>query len=264
MFKTWSKFEKIWVVVFMLLIIAATVVFSLNGTDYNSISSILLNWLISPISAITGILCVVLVARGSIWNYAWGLVNCVVYGYLSYKSGYYGDMLLNWVYFLPFQFIGFIWWKNHLKKNSSEFVVMRKLSVKQIFTITAIGIIATILFGIILFKIDSWFTTSMKRNISIYSYIDKVFHIPYLGAMFDSSTEVLQIVAQILMTFAFAEQWIMWILTNIITIIMWSTVIISDPKTISWTLPTLIMWIAYLVNSVYGYINWLKGASANV
>ena len=80
MLKSWSKFEKIWLVVFLTLIIATTVVFSVNGTDYNSLHSILLIWVVSPISAITGILCVVLVARGSIWNYSWGVINCISYG----------------------------------------------------------------------------------------------------------------------------------------------------------------------------------------
>jgi nicotinamide mononucleotide transporter len=262
--RKWTKFEKIWLVVFLFLIVCVTVVFSISGTDYNNIKSILLNWVISPISAITGILCVVLVARGSIWNYAWGLVNCITYGFLAYQCGYYGDTILNIFYFLPFQFIGFIYWRKHLQIGSNEFVIMKKLNLKQMIFVTLGGIIATILVGLALFNIDHWFTTAMKRNVSIYNYIDGVFHIPYLGAIFDASTEILQIVAQILMTLAYAEQWIMWMLTNVITIVMWLTVIMSDIKTIAWVLPTLIMWIGYLINSVYGYVNWLKGAKLNV
>ncbi|MCX7745341.1 MAG: nicotinamide riboside transporter PnuC [Clostridia bacterium] len=264
MLKTWSNFEKIWLGIFTLLILAVTVIFSLNGTDYTSTKSILLNWVISPVSAITGIICVVLAARASIWTYVWGTINCITYGYLAYTSSYYGDMIINLFYFLPFQFIGFIWWQKHLKPNSKEFVVMRKLSPKQFISISLGGIIAAILFGMALFKLDNWFITAMKRNISIYNYLDNMFHIPYLGAIFDASSEVLQIIAQILMVLAYAEQWIMWILTNVITIIMWLTVIISDRSSLPWSLPTLIMWIAYLINSTYGYFNWLKGAKQNV
>lgn len=264
MFKTWSKFEKIWLIIFLTLITATTIIFSSTGTDYNNLHSIILNWVISPLSAITGIICVVLVARGSIWNYAWGLVNCITYGYLAYQCGYYGDMILNLFYFLPFQFIGFIWWRKHLKSNSNEYVIMKKLSFKQILFVTLGSVIATILFGISLFNIDHWFTTAMKRNVSIYTYLDNIFHIPYIGAIFDASTEILQVIAQILMVLAYAEQWIMWILTNIITIIMWATVIIADITTLPWALPTLIMWIAYLINSIYGYTNWIKGANTNV
>lgn len=260
MVKQWTKFEEVWLGLFLTVIIATTVIFSLQGTDYSKWSSILLNWVISPVSAITGILCVVLVARGSIWNYFWGLINCISYGYLAYRTGYYGDMVLNWFYFLPFQFIGFVWWRKNLQPGSKTYVKMKRLSFKQAIALTAGGIVATVIFGLCLFSLDNWFITAMKRNVSIYNYIDGTFHIPYLGAIFDASTEVLQIIAQILMTLAFAEQWILWILTNVITIIMWVTVIIADKTSVPWALPTLVMWIAYLVNSVYGYVNWLKGA----
>jgi nicotinamide mononucleotide transporter len=63
------------------------------------------------------------------------------------------------------------------------------------------------------------------------------------------------------MVLAFAEQWVCWMITNIITIIMWTVVIIADPSSVSWALPTLIMWTAYLVNSVYGWIVWKRGAA---
>jgi len=259
----WTKFEKIWCVFFTAVILAVTVIFSIGGTDYTSFMSVFLNWFVSPVSAITGIICVVLAARGSIWTYAWGLVNCLSYGFLAYQCGYYGDMLLNIFYFLPFQFIGFFLWKRHLRKESKTLVIMKKMTLKQLITISVIGVGATVLFGFFLSGVDNWFTTAMQRNASIYTYLDNVFHIPYLGAMFDSSTEVLQIIAQILMVLALREQWVMWIITNVITIIMWLAVCLSDPTSIPWALPTLVMWVAYLVNSVYGHYNWKKGSTVN-
>jgi nicotinamide mononucleotide transporter len=258
--KKLNMFEKIWLISFLVIVVSVTIFFSVSGTNYSSLDSIALNWIISPLSAITGIVCVVLAAKGNKWNYAWGLVNCVTYGYLSYRSGYYGDMILNLFYFLPFQFIGYFWWQKHLKNNSNEDVKMRRLGLKQMVWITFGGLIATIVVGLALFQVDNWFVNVMKRNISIYSYINNVFHVPFLGSICDASTEILQILGQILMTWAFAEQWIMWILTNVITIAMWYAVIVADIKTIAWALPTLIMWIAYLVNSVYGYVNWLRGS----
>lgn len=258
--KNWTNFEKIWLFSFLFLVVGATIYFSITGTDYTNINSILLNWLISPLSAITGIVCVVLVAKGKISNYIWGTINCITYGYVAYMSGYYGDAIINLFYMLPFQLIGFLWWNKHLRPKSKEDVIMRKLTWKQSLIVGFIGIVSSILIGLGLFQIDHWFVNVMKRNISIYQYIDGTLHIPLLGAIFDASTEILQIVATILMTWAYAEQWILWIATNIITIIMWTIVIIAEPSSVSWVVPTLIMWIAYLVNSFYGYINWLKGS----
>jgi nicotinamide mononucleotide transporter len=260
MLNTWTKFEKTWLFTFLFLVLGATVYFSYSGTNYQDVGNILLNWVLSPVSAITGIVCVVLVAKGKISNYAWGTINSITYGYLAYLSGYYGDMVLNLFYFLPFQLIGFLWWRKHLRKTSKTDVIMRRMNFKQAIGITVIGVVSTVLIGLALYNLDAWFVNIMKRNVSIYEYIDKVFHIPFLGSIGDASTEVLQIVGQILMTLAFAEQWIMWILTNIITIVMWVAVVIADASTISWVAPTIVMWVAYLVNSIYGYANWLKGA----
>lgn len=44
---------------------------------------------------LTGVICVVLVAKGSIWNYAWGTYNVVGYAYFSYINGYFGEEMLN-------------------------------------------------------------------------------------------------------------------------------------------------------------------------
>ena len=39
--------------------------------------------IVGSVAGIAGVLCVVLVAKGSIWNYAFGLVNVVLYAYIS-------------------------------------------------------------------------------------------------------------------------------------------------------------------------------------
>ena len=63
------------------------------------------------------------------------------------------------------------------------------------------------------------------------------------------------------MAFALAEQWLFWIVINIIAVLMWGVVIQANPGTIAWALPILVMWIAYLINSIFGWMNWRKGAT---
>jgi nicotinamide mononucleotide transporter len=261
--KEWNKFEKIWLFSFLTIIIAATAFFSATGTDYSSTENILLNWAISPLSAATGIFCVVLAAKGKISSWTYGVVNSVLYGYLAYRSGYYGDAIINIFYFLPTQFIGMAFWKTRLKKESKTDVMMRKLTPKQLLLILLGGVAAAVVFGMLLHGVDSWFTGAMKRNESIYAYFETMFGggAFLAGPILDSSTEVTQILAQIFMVLAFAEQWIFWIITNVITIAMWIIVIVADPASASWAVPTLIMWTAYLVNSVYGWVIWKRGAS---
>ena len=65
--------------------------------------------LLGSAAGIAGVFCVVLVAKGSIWNYLFGLVNVSLYAWISYKASLYGDACLNAFYYLPMQFIG--WWQ---------------------------------------------------------------------------------------------------------------------------------------------------------
>jgi cell division protein FtsL len=41
--KNWTKFEKIWLVTFLTMVLGSTIYFSITGTDYTSWHSILLN-----------------------------------------------------------------------------------------------------------------------------------------------------------------------------------------------------------------------------
>ena len=252
--------ERAWVVLFLIALTASTLAFSITGTDWDKSESIILNWGISPISAITGVLCVVLCAKGHISNYLWGIVNAVTYGYVAWKSGYYGDWLLNWFFFVPTQFFILFYWRNNLRTKETGIVRMKKMTLLQIVSLIAVSLIALVGFGFFLQSVDNWFTKDMKRNVSIYKALDQAFHIPYLGPMFDSFTEVLQIVAQILLIKRYAEQWPLWFAVNVVSIIMWVSVIWVDHTSIPWALPTLIMWIAFFINSIYGHVIWYKEA----
>jgi nicotinamide mononucleotide transporter len=257
-FGVMTKFEKVWLVIFSVLILAATVFFSATGTKWEDWKSIILNWVVSPISAWTGVVCVLLVARTSIYNYSFGLVQSVAYGLVAWVAGYYGDWILNWFFFVPTQFLIFWYWRKNLRPASIDLVKVKPFNLWQVILTIILGVGAFIGFGFLLNSVDWWFVNVMKRNASIYANITKMFGFSLLGPMMDSSTEVLQIVAQILMIKRMAEQWPLWILVNVITIVMWVTVLITDPTSFSYVVPTLVMWIAFLMNSVYGAVVWYK------
>ena len=138
--KQMAPFERIWLVSFSCIILAVTIVFSILYTDFTNWFSIILNWVVSPISALSGVICVVLVARGSIYNWILGLFNVITYGLLALVSGYYGDVLINWVFFLPTQFLILIRWRKNIQPQSQDIVRMNKLKGWQIAIIVALGI----------------------------------------------------------------------------------------------------------------------------
>jgi len=264
-FKNWTVFEKVWLSTFIIIIMFATIYFSVTDTDYASTMSILLNWVISPVGALSGIICVVLAAKGFKATWYWGIVNTIFYGYLAFMGGIYGDFMINIFFFLPTQFVGIYSWNKLTRKKQSKDVPMRQLTIGKFVVIALFAIFAIFLFGQFLYGVDNWFTENLRHNEAFYGMLAETFNLNsnQFGAYIDASTEVFQILAQIFMIMALKEQWFLWILTNIISIFMWTVIIIADPSSVSWAVPVLAMWIAFLINSFYGLYNWTKGAKSS-
>ena len=193
---------------------------------------------IGSLAGITGVLCVVLVAKGSIWNYLFGLVNVSLYAYISYKASLYGDAGLNALYYLPMQFVG--WWqwrKRGAAVSQSEAggkgvqVRARRFNWKQRIVLAFGCTAAVVAIGFVLR------------------------HIGDPQPFKDSATTVLSIVAQALMALAFMEQWVLWIITNVISVVMWSICVARGEMHAG---VMVIMWVFYLLNSLNGFRVWLK------
>ena len=109
---------------------------------------------LGSISSITGVICVVLVARGSMWNYLFGVITVSTYAWISYKSSIYGDAALNALYYLPMQFLGWWQWQKRIKSNSSEssqsLKTVTKLTTKQRLLYGSLSIVLILLFAYVL------------------------------------------------------------------------------------------------------------------
>ena len=193
---------------------------------------------VGSLASISGVLCVVLVAKGSIWNYLFGLVNVSLYALISYKAALYGDAALNALYYVPMQFIGFWQWRRRGAAMSETEagdkgvqVRARRFSWAQR-VILAVGCAAAVVAG---------------------GFILKHFGDPQ--PFKDSTTTVLSIVAQALMALAFMEQWALWIITNIVSVVMWSICVARGEAHAG---VMVIMWTFYLLNSINGLRVWIN------
>lgn len=194
--------------------------------------------LIGSVAGITGVLCVVLVAKGSIWNYAFGLVNVSLYAWISYKAALYGDAGLNALYYLPMQFIGWWQWRKRGAAVSQAEAASDGVQVKAR-------------------RLDHlqriYLALGCFAGVALVGFLLK-----YLGdpqPFKDSATTVLSIVAQALMALAFMEQWALWIITNVISVVMWGVCVARGEAHAG---VMVIMWTFYLLNSINGLRVWLK------
>jgi len=190
------------------------------------------------VAAISGVLCVVLVAKGSIWNYAFGIVNVSLYAWISYKAALYGDAGLNAFYYVPMQFIGWWQWRKRGAAVSESEADGNGVQVKA--------------------RRFSWMQRAVLAAGCATAVVAVGFILKHLGdpqPFKDSTTTVLSVVAQALMALAFMEQWALWIITNIVSVVMWSICVARGEAHAG---VMVIMWTFYLLNSINGFRVWLR------
>ena len=206
----WKPFEVVWLALFIIAQIWAYV----QVPD---------SWL-AMISGISGILCVVLVSKGKISNYFFGLIFAYTYFYVAWGSNFLGEMNTVLYVYLPSQFIGYFMWKANMQNSDGgESVIAKALTVKGWGTLIVVTTVGTLLFVQVL-QAAGGSSTGL-----------------------DGLTTIITVAAQILMILRYREQWLLWIALNILSIFLWAE-----------TPAMYLMYSAYLLNSLYGYYNWTK------
>lgn len=211
----WKKIEVIWIV------LAAVVTVGLSVCWKDNIIGIL--------AALTGVLCVVLTGKGKMSSYIFGMVNTVLYAYIAFDARYYGEVMLNLIYYVPMNVVGWVLWKKHMDNENNE-VIKEKLTLKSQAVLVLICAAGVYLYGILLKVLGG--------------------SLPFV----DSMSTVLSVAAQILCVKRYMEQWIVWIVVDVVTVIMWAVNFANGGESIA----TLIMWSVYLLNAVFMFVKWYR------
>ena len=170
-FKGWSKFELCWLVLSTVIMIVLSIIWGDNT--------------LALISGITGILGVVLAAKGKVSTYFFATINVAIYSYLTFNNHLYGEFMLNAFYYIPMNFIGFYLWSRHKDEKSGE-VEGKALTPKQIVILLA----ATAVIVIIYWQILT--------------------HLGGQLALIDAMSTVFSVIALIMQVARYAEQWLLY------------------------------------------------------
>lgn len=219
-FSDWTMFEKSWLLISSVLIVGLSLIWG-DST-------------LAIFSSLMGIISVVLCAKGKIENYFFGFLNAVTYAYICYQAHIFGETMYN-ILMVPMIVIGVLSWKKNMEADNSE-VKARNLTPMG-WAILVVGSIAAV---------------------SAYSFILKLIGGEF--ALIDATSTVFSVIATILMLARYSEQWVMWVIVNAVSVILWAMAFVNGEGS---GITYLVMWIAYLFNSVYGYINWRKMAKNN-
>lgn len=178
--------------------------------------------MISLVSGITGIISVVLCSQRKISFYFFGFIQLFTYMYLAWQQRFYGELVEN-IFYIITMIIGIITWLKNYNKDE-QIVESKRLSIIQLSIISSIMILLCIIFG--------YYMSNYTDNTQ-----------PYM----DSFSTIPAFIAQSLLMLRYREQWIFWVIIDIVSIFMWS---IAG----NWIM--VIQFIFWTINCLYGYIKW--------
>ena len=211
----------------MIIIMVAVAGYTMISSFINPDSSHNPTWLtvINFVSAIAGIICIFFTAKASISCCIFGIINTVVYViYLAYWQ-IYGTMCLEIFIYLPFNVIQWYVWAKHRDRIEEEKTKTRRLSWAACVSVAVAVLVSGIVYYTLLERVDG--------NV----------------ALLDAYTVAIGIIAVCLSAFRFREQYILWLITDIIAVIMY--IVFFDPVYL--TKKTI-----YLIMAFVGLYNWYR------
>ena len=196
---------------------------------------------LAAFGSLMGVLSTVCSANGKIFTFLFGLLDVTIYGVMCFIGAKYGNAAMHLLYFLPMQFIGFFQWKKRGADSQSK-PKARRFGSRQWLFFSMVFLVASIVLYFILCRFDRSSATSFIR----------------IAVLMDAVATVCNIIGQLLLSTAYAEQWYFWILVNVSTIIMWLVTLNGavDSAAASYALIYIIKYSFYLLNSLNGLRIW--------
>jgi nicotinamide mononucleotide transporter len=175
------------------------------------------------IAAILGLANIVLLVRRSIWNYPFGILMVSLYGFVFYEARLYSDAALQ-VFFFVVQIYG--WWNWYHARDSAGLARVELMSNRA--RVLWLGVIVAANIA------DAWFLAKYTSDVA-----------PWL----DANTTAMSVVAQYLLSVRKIENWILWIVTDVVQIGLyyWKGLY-----------PTTGLYLLFLVLSCVGLYEWLR------
>jgi nicotinamide mononucleotide transporter len=175
---------------------------------------------------ITGVLNVWLVTRENIWSWPLGVLNALFYVVVFGRTGLYSDTGLQVVYFV----LSLYGWWHWLRGGPDRApVVVTRVSAKLMALLAAIGVV-------------TWF--------ALFSITSRIpgNALPKL----DAALVATSLIAQWMMTRKLLENWVLWILVDIIYVPLF---VVRGLRL------TAILYAVFLGLAVLGYVQWRRSAA---
>jgi nicotinamide mononucleotide transporter len=174
---------------------------------------------------------VYLLAQQKLINYWFGFAGVIIMGYILYEFKLYSDAGLQWLFYAPLQIVGWYMWKygktlGNVASDGLDTMKVVTISWQNRFFLALIILFSAFGLGWIM----STFTDAA---------------VPYVDAL----TTTMSIAASLLMLKKIWENWIIWIMMDLIAIPLYFS---RELYVVSG------LYVIFLILATYGLIAWTK------
>lgn len=181
-------------------------------------------------AAIIGVTSLIFAAKGNVWAQILMIVFSVLYGIISYRFRYWGEMITYLGMTMPMAIWSTITWIKNPSKESKNEVAIQKLNWKHIILLVFFGVMVTGGFYVIL----------------------RVLHTPNI--IFSTISVTTSFLAASLTMLRSSYYALGYASNDIVLIILWTLASMENPAYI----PVIVNFAIFFFNDMYGFISWRK------
>ena len=182
------------------------------------------------ISALVGVTSLIFAAKGNVWAQFLMIIFSILYGIISFRFRYWGEMITYLGMTLPMAaWSAFTWLKNPSQENGNE-VEIQKLNYKHITGLIISTIIVTGIFYYILALLDT-------PNI-----------------VFSTISIITSFLAASLTMLRSSYYAVGYAANDIVLIVLWILASLKNPAYI----PVVVNFAIFFLNDMYGFVSWKK------
>ena len=180
------------------------------------------------IASLVGVTALIFVAKGDPMGQILTVVFSVIYGIISFRFRYYGEMITYLCMSMPIAIVSTVAWFRNPHSDEENQVRVASLGAKRVSVLFAISLLVSVAFYFILeyFNTENLIFSTLSVLTSFFAASLTFFRSPYYGLAYGAN--------------------------DVVLIVLW---VLASVKDISY-LPMVFCFIVFLANDSYGFYNW--------
>lgn len=185
--------------------------------------------ILTLLAALIGVTSLLFAAKGNVWAQVLMIIFSVIYGIISYRFRYYGEMITYLGMTMPMAVWSMLTWIKNPSKEAGV-VAIRKMNVSLWIKTSLVAFVVTVLFY----------------------YILKYFETPNIVfSTLSVTTSFFAVTLTMLRTSYFA---LFYAMNDTVLIVLW---VLATMSNIAY-LPVVVIFVIFLFNDLYGFISWKR------